>query len=104
MKCFSLTVDTPSEISVTALYCLTVVARAGILGEVAWPEGVRVDTWVETGSTVTPYYDSLLAKLMVFAPTRKEAIAKLMDALGKTRVSQSYIELRKYAQLIPLVA
>ena len=51
-----------------------------------WPEGVRVDTWVETGSHVTPYYDSLLAKLMVFAPTRAEAIAKLVDALSKTKV------------------
>lgn len=45
-----------------------------------------MDTWVETGSHVTPYYDSLLAKLMVFAPTRTEAIAKLVDALGKTKV------------------
>lgn len=61
-------------------------APAGILGEVAWPEGVRVDTWVESGSHVTPYYDSLLAKLMVFAPTRPEAIAKLVDALSKTKV------------------
>ena len=59
---------------------------AGILGEVEWPEGVRVDTWVETGAEVTPYYDSLLAKLMVYAPTRKEAIAKLADALKKTKV------------------
>ena len=59
---------------------------AGILGEVAWPEGVRVDTWVETGATVTPYYDSLLAKLMVFAPTRKEAIAKLVAALNSAKV------------------
>ena len=47
---------------------------------------MRVDTWVETGSTVTPYYDSLLAKLMVYAPTRQEAIAKLVDALGKAKV------------------
>ncbi len=62
------------------------VAAAGILGEVAWPEGVRVDTWVETGATVTPYYDSLLAKLMVYAPTRKEAIAKLVDALNSAKV------------------
>ena len=45
-----------------------------------------MDTWVETGSHVTPYYDSLLAKLMVFAPTRAEAIAKLVDALSKTKV------------------
>lgn len=49
-------------------------------------EGVRVDTWVETGSEVTPYYDSLLAKLMVFAPDRPAAIAKLQAALAATQV------------------
>jgi acetyl/propionyl-CoA carboxylase alpha subunit len=49
-------------------------------------EGVRVDTWVETGAEVTPYYDSLLAKLMVFAPDRPAAIAKLQAALAATKV------------------
>lgn len=49
-------------------------------------EGVRVDTWVETGSEVTPYYDSLLAKVMVFAPDRPAAIAKLQAALAATQV------------------
>ena len=33
-------------------------------------DGVRVDTWVETGTEISPYYDSMLAKLMVYAPTR----------------------------------
>lgn len=33
-------------------------------------DGVRVDTWVETGTEVSPHYDSMLAKLMVYAPTR----------------------------------
>lgn len=51
-------------------------------------EGVRVDTWVETGAEVTPYYDSLLAKLMVFAPNRPAAIAKLQAALAATQVPQ----------------
>ena len=64
-------------------------AAAGILGEVEWPEGVRVDTWVDTGTNVTPYYDSLLAKLMVYAPTRKEAIAKLASALNSTKVRKA---------------
>ena len=56
----------------------------------AWPdmEGVRVDTWVETGAEVTPYYDSLLAKLMVFAPDRPAAIAKLQAALAATKVQK----------------
>ena len=63
---------------------------AGVLGEVAWPdlEGVRVDTWVETGAEVTPYYDSLLAKLMVFAPDRHAAIAKLQAALAASKVQK----------------
>jgi acetyl/propionyl-CoA carboxylase alpha subunit len=67
-----------------------------VLGEVAWPdmEGVRVDTWVETGAEVTPYYDSLLAKLMVFAPDRPAAIAKLQDALAATKVLQLYCQMQ----------
>jgi acetyl/propionyl-CoA carboxylase alpha subunit len=55
---------------------------------VSWPTGpgVRVDTWVDTGTTVTPYYDSLLAKVMVHAPTRPQAIKKLIAVLGVTQV------------------
>ena len=48
--------------------------------------GVRVDTWIETGTEVTPFYDSLLAKLMVFGANRKEAVAKLQAALAATTV------------------
>lgn len=62
---------------------------AGTLGEVEWPdmEGLRVDTWVETGSAVTPHYDSLLAKIMVFAPEgRAAAIGKMQAALAATKV------------------
>ncbi len=47
---------------------------------------VRVDTWVETGSQVTPFYDSLIAKLMVHAADRPAAIAKLLRALSLTQV------------------
>lgn len=45
---------------------------------------MRVDTWVETGTEVSPHYDSLLAKLMVWAPTRDEAVAKMAEALEAT--------------------
>lgn len=48
------------------------------------PAGVRVDTWVETGTEVTPHYDSLLAKLMVHAASRPAATAALQAALGAT--------------------
>ncbi len=32
---------------------------------VAWPAGARVETWVESGTEVTPYYDPMLAKIIV---------------------------------------
>jgi acetyl-CoA carboxylase biotin carboxylase subunit len=43
--------------------------------------GVRVDTHTYTGYHVPPYYDSLIAKLIVFAQTRDGAIAKMAGAL-----------------------
>jgi acetyl-CoA carboxylase biotin carboxylase subunit len=44
-------------------------------------DGVRVDAGYRAGDTVTPYYDSLLAKLVVHAETRAQAIEKLRTAL-----------------------
>ena len=46
--------------------------------------GVRVDTWVETGTDVTPFYDSLLGKLMVHGSSRADATAKMSKALAGT--------------------
>ena len=46
--------------------------------------GVRVDTWVETGTDVTPFYDSLLGKLMVHGSSRADAISKMSKALAGT--------------------
>ncbi|MGH8446533.1 MAG: biotin carboxylase N-terminal domain-containing protein, partial [Solimonas sp.] len=58
----------------------------GLLTEVSFPAGVRVDGWIATGSEVTPYYDPMLAKLIVHADTRAAAIAKLSEALRDTHV------------------
>jgi urea carboxylase len=60
---------------------------AGLLTEVVFPDNVRVDGWIETGTEVTPFYDPMLAKLIVSADTRDEAIAALSDALDKTALS-----------------
>ena len=46
-------------------------------------KGVRIDTAIYSGYTVPAYYDSMLAKLIVHADTRKEAIAKMQCALGE---------------------
>ena len=45
--------------------------------------GVRVDSALYAGCTVPPYYDSLVAKLIVHAPTRAEAIARMRRALNE---------------------
>jgi acetyl-CoA carboxylase biotin carboxylase subunit len=49
-------------------------------------DGIRVDTHVEPGYVVPPFYDSLLAKLIVTAPARDAAIAKMIGALRALRV------------------
>lgn len=46
-------------------------------------KGVRIDSAIYSGCTVTPYYDSMLAKLIVHAGNRTEAIAKMQCALGE---------------------
>ncbi|HZL32131.1 MAG TPA: biotin carboxylase N-terminal domain-containing protein [Pseudolabrys sp.] len=50
-------------------------------------EGLRVDTGVEQGSEVTPYYDPMIAKLIAHGDTRDEALERLADALDSTIVA-----------------
>ena len=50
-------------------------------------EGLRVDTGVEAGDEVTPFYDPMIAKLIAHAPTRGEALDRLASALDKTVVA-----------------
>ena len=49
-------------------------------------ETARIDTGFETGDTVGPHYDSLLAKVIVHAPSRAAARARLAAALAETAV------------------
>ena len=48
--------------------------------------GVRVDSAVYPGYTVNPFYDSMIAKLVVWAPTREEAIFRMRRALSEMKV------------------
>jgi acetyl-CoA carboxylase biotin carboxylase subunit len=50
------------------------------------PPGVRVDTHIYSGYVVPTYYDSLLAKLIVLADTRDDAIRRMQRALGEFRI------------------
>lgn len=46
-------------------------------------KGIRIDSAVYSGYTVQPYYDSMIAKLIVWAKNREEAIRKMQSALGE---------------------
>ena len=59
---------------------------AGLITGVHMPEGVRCDTWVETGSEVSSYYDPLLAKIQVKGESRDEVLNKMSDALSVARI------------------
>jgi urea carboxylase len=59
---------------------------SGVLTAVEFAPGLRVDTWVERGVTVSPYYDPLLAKLIVKTASREESVAMLARALETSRI------------------
>lgn len=56
----------------------------GTLTAVAFPPDVRVDTWVSTGSEVSPHYDPMLAKIIVTGHDREDAIRRMQAALEQT--------------------
>src|SRR3984893_2017432 len=59
----------------------------GKLSHVVWPQNSRVDTWVEAGTEVTPFYDPMLAKIIVRGPSREEALDSLRAALRECELS-----------------
>ncbi|MFI7343271.1 5-oxoprolinase/urea amidolyase family protein [Streptomyces sp. NPDC050085] len=59
---------------------------AGLLTRVQFPDGVRVDGWIETGSEVSTAYDPMLAKVIAYGSDRAEALDRLDAALAATRV------------------
>ena len=46
-------------------------------------KGIRIDAAIYSGYTIPPYYDSMVAKLIVWAKNRNEAIRKMQSALGE---------------------
>ncbi len=62
------------------------IPRTGIVEDVQFPEEewLRVDTYIYPGCRISPYYDSMIAKILIWAPDRDEGIARMTDVLNRT--------------------
>lgn len=71
-----------------AIECRINALSTGVIEELHIPGGpfVRFDTYIEKGALVSPYYDSLLGKLIVYAQTRDEAIRKMRAYLCELQI------------------
>ncbi|WP_461215826.1 acetyl-CoA carboxylase biotin carboxylase subunit [Lacticaseibacillus sp. GG6-2] len=61
----------------------------GTITQIAWPlggDGIRIDTSIRAGSQITPYYDAMLAKLIVHAKTASAAWLKLQRAMQELQI------------------
>ncbi len=67
---------------------LSFIPEPGYVGDVHFPEEthVRVISSVEEGSLVPPYYDSMIAQIICWGSSRKEACARMLDYLGRVRL------------------
>jgi acetyl/propionyl-CoA carboxylase alpha subunit len=75
------------------------VGRISRLREPAGP-GIRLDSGISEGVTVTPYYDSLLAKLIAWGETRAVAIVRMRRALEEYQIAGVTTNLRLYRALM----
>jgi urea carboxylase len=73
---------------------------SGTLTAAQFPPAARVETWVETGSEVPPYYDPMVAKIIVTAKDRKAALRKMRAALAATQVAGIETNLEYLRQVV----
>jgi urea carboxylase len=73
---------------------------SGMLTRVQFPADVRVDTWLEDGVTITPFYDPLLAKIIVKGDDRPAALQNLQRALRATQLAGIETNLEYLRQLV----
>ncbi|PZV16115.1 MAG: urea carboxylase [Leptolyngbya sp.] len=73
---------------------------SGLLSAVRFPDNVRCDRWIKTGTEVTPFYDPLLAKVIVHGEDREAAIAQLQTALQESAIAGIETNLEYLHQVI----
>ncbi|MFC7703436.1 acetyl/propionyl/methylcrotonyl-CoA carboxylase subunit alpha [Plastorhodobacter daqingensis] len=65
----------------------------GRLAHLAFPPGVRADSGIRAGDVISPWYDPMIAKVIVHGPSRAAALQQLSFALAKTQVAGSVTNL-----------
>ena len=73
---------------------------SGILSGVEFTRDARIETWVERGSDIPPYYDPMIAKIIVKADSRDEALKKMQHALATTRIDGIECNLEYLRQIV----
>jgi acetyl-CoA carboxylase biotin carboxylase subunit len=74
----------------------------GTIRSVVWPsgEGIRVDTHIGPGACIPPFYDSLIAKIIVRAADRASTIERLRLAIAETRIDGVATNLAFHAEIL----
>jgi len=74
----------------------------GTIRSVVWPsgEGIRVDTHIGPGACIPPFYDSLIAKIIVRAADRASTIERLRLAIAETRIDGVATNLPFHAEIL----
>lgn len=74
----------------------------GKLTLVTFPDSslARVETWIESGATITSYYDPMVAKIIVHGKDRAEALQKMSAALAATAIDGTETNLRYLREIV----
>lgn len=73
---------------------------AGVLTEVVFSPDARIETWVERGSEVPPFYDPMVAKIIVKGCDRADALRNMQQVLANTRVAGIETNLGYLGQIV----
>jgi acetyl-CoA carboxylase, biotin carboxylase subunit len=74
----------------------------GTIRSVVWPagEGIRVDTHIIAGARISPFYDSLMAKIIGHGPDRPTALERLRSAIAETQIEGVATNLSFHAEVL----
>jgi acetyl-CoA carboxylase biotin carboxylase subunit len=74
----------------------------GTVRTAVWPsgDGVRVDTHIFSGANIPPFYDSLMAKIIVHGPDRRSVLERLRRAIGETQIEGVATNLSFHADVL----